>query len=267
MSAMSLRLGSPALEAYEALAADYDTFTAGYEHDRWLDAIVELARGQGFDGGRVLDVACGTGKSAEPLVRRGFDVTACDVSPSMAALATQRLGPTADVVVADMRALPESLGSFALVTCLDDAINYLTDVEDLAAAFASVRRVLAPDGVYVFDVNTLHAYAEAFDRDFVVETDDALFCWHAEQEPEVPGTPDAPHVAQLDVFVPRPDGTWVRRTGRHQQRHFSDEVIQSSLESAGLRCRQLVGQSPGIQMSTPVDEQRHTKRLYVVTAA
>jgi SAM-dependent methyltransferase len=264
---MPIGLGSPALEAYEALAAEYDTFTAGYEHDRWLEAILELARRQGFDDGRVLDVGCGTGKSAEPLVRRGYDVTACDVSPSMAALATQRLGPTADVVVADMRALPDSLGSFALVTCLDDAINYLTDVEDLAAAFASVRRVLAPGGVYVFDVNTLYAYAESFDRDFVVETGEALFCWHAEQAPEVPGTPDAPHAAQLDVFVAGPDSTWTRRTGHHQQRHFSDEVIRSTLERAGLHCRQLVGQSPGIRMSSPADEQRHTKRLYVVTAA
>ena len=33
-----------------------------------------------------------------------------------------------------MRALPRSLGIFDWITCLDDALNYLLDDDDLAAA-------------------------------------------------------------------------------------------------------------------------------------
>ena len=261
---MSIRVVSPALKTYEAMASAYDTFTADYPYERWLARILSLARRHGLKGGRVLDVACGTGKSAEPLVRRGYTVTACDVSPSMAAIATQRLGMAADVLVADMRDLPASLGRFDLVTCLDDAINYLTDVEDLLAAFASVRDVLAPDGLYVFDVNKLHAYETAFDRDFVAEIGDTLFCWHAGRETDAAAGPDEPHVAQLDVFTAVADGHWARQTSRHHQRHFSDEVIRSALERAGLRCIEVVGQSPGAELSRPADESIHNKRLYVV---
>ena len=186
---MPIGVASPALQAYEAMASSYDVFTADYDHERWLTGIVSLARDHGLRGDRVLDVGCGTGKSAEPLLRRGFTVTACDVSPSMAAIATRRLGPDADVLVADMRDLRPSLGAFDLVTCLDDAINYLTDVDDLLAAFASVHRVLDPAGLYVFDVNTMHAYETSFDCDFVAELGDMLFCWLPSARPTASSCP------------------------------------------------------------------------------
>jgi SAM-dependent methyltransferase len=264
---MALQVASPALTAYEAMAATYDEFTAGYDHDLWLGRIVALARSHGLRGTRALDVGCGTGKSAEPLMHMGFEVTACDVAPSMAAIATRRLGRGADVRVADMRDLPEVLAHVDLVTCLDDAVNYLTDLDDLRAAFGSVRRVLDPSGLYIFDVNTVHAYATAFDDDFIVDRGDVVFCWSAKTEPEHRGAPDGPHVAQLDAFVALPHGGWSRQTSVHRQRHFSDAVIRSALEDAGLRCLDVLGQSPGVTLSRPPDEMGHTKRLYVAGRA
>jgi SAM-dependent methyltransferase len=264
---MALRTASPALPAYEAIAATYDAFTADYDHDAWLGRIVALAWGHGLRGTRALDVGCGTGKSAEPLLKMGFAVTACDVSPSMAAIATRRLGRAADVFVADMRDLPDKLGRFDLITCLDDAVNYLTDLDDLRAAFASVRRMLDPAGVYVFDVNTQHAYATAFDHDFVVDRGDIVFCWSARTEPEHRGAADTPHAAQLDAFAALPHGGWSRATSVHRQRHFSHEVIRSALLDAGLRCVDVLGQSPGAMLTRPPDEQSHAKRLYVCAHA
>ena len=41
-------------------------------------------------GHELLDLARGTGKSFEPLMRRGFRVTACDASPGMLAEASIR---------------------------------------------------------------------------------------------------------------------------------------------------------------------------------
>src|SRR3954454_6629006 len=76
--------------AYDALAAVYDDLTAHHDHERWLTLLLDLAGDHGLAGRRVLDVGCGTGKSFMPLVRRGFDVTACDISPRMAARARRR---------------------------------------------------------------------------------------------------------------------------------------------------------------------------------
>ena len=70
----------PAEAAYDALAPAYDILTADYDYDAWLSAIERVAIAHGLTGRRVLDVACGTGKSFLPLLERGYEVTACDIS-------------------------------------------------------------------------------------------------------------------------------------------------------------------------------------------
>jgi SAM-dependent methyltransferase len=252
---------TPALAAYEALAPTYDVFTEGHDHDLWLGRLDELINEHGVGGNRLLDVGCGTGKSALPMLRRGYDVTACDLSPGMVAIARDRLGPEADVFVADMRELPDDLGQFDVITCLDDAVNYLTNADDLLATFQSVERVLAPDGLYVFDVNTMLAYRTSFVSDFVAETPDTVFCWRAGQD--AAAEPDRNYSAQLDAFVLEEDGRWTRTTSRHEQRHFSDATIRACLADAGLRCVDMIGQAPGVQLSRPVDETVHHKCVYL----
>ncbi len=252
---------TPALAAYEALAPTYDTFTAEHDHERWLRRLDALVEEHGIGGRRLLDVGCGTGKSALPMLLRGYDVTACDISPGMVAIARERLGSDADVFVADMRDLPGELDGYDLVTCLDDAVNYLTTPDDLLAAFTSVERVLADDGLYVFDVNTMLAYRTSFASDFVAESPDTVFCWRAGQD--AAAEPDRAYTAQLDTFVLEDDGRWSRTTSRHEQRHFSDETIRACLGEAGLRCVDMIGQAPGVQLSRPVDETLHHKCVYL----
>lgn len=253
---------TPALAAYEALAPTYDTFTAEHDHDLWLRRLNGLVEEHGIGGRRLLDVGCGTGKSTLPMLLRGYDVTACDISPGMVAIARKRLGPIADVFVADMRDLPDNdSDGYDLVTCLDDAVNYLTTPDDLLAAFTSVQRVLAPDGLYLFDVNTMLAYRTSFASDFVAESPDTVFCWRAGQESA--GTPDRAYSAQLDTFVLESDGRWSRTTSLHQQRHFSDTTIRACLGEAGLRCVDAIGQAPGVQLSRPVDDTVHHKCVYL----
>jgi ubiquinone/menaquinone biosynthesis C-methylase UbiE len=42
---------------------------------------------RGIAGHRLLDVACGTGKSFIPMLEKVWEVTACDISPKMVAIA------------------------------------------------------------------------------------------------------------------------------------------------------------------------------------
>ncbi len=151
----------PAL-AYDSLAPFYDQFTLGYAHEAWIAAIERRALELGLEGTRALDLACGTGKSTLPLVARGYDVLSCDVSPEMIREARRKCPERADCfVVADMRRLPP-LGTFDLVLCVDDAVNYLLSGDELADMFARVAESLAPGGIFVFDVNTLATFREAF---------------------------------------------------------------------------------------------------------
>jgi SAM-dependent methyltransferase len=255
---MTTMTATPALLAYERLAPVYDRFTETYDHDGWVGRIERIARQHGLIGRRALDVACGTGKSFVPLLRRGYDVAACDISPAMIAQARACTGVDPErVVVADMRALPP-LGSFDLVTCLDDAVNYLLADEDLAAAFASVARVLSPAGVYVFDANSVATYRAGFAARATFERPEAAAIWRGETT--APIGPGAVCSASIEI-----GGT--RVLSRHVQRHHPEPTIRRALASAGLACRAVLGQSPGGVLHEDPDEDAHTKLVYVVGRA
>ena len=129
--------------AYEAIAPVYDDFTAHHDYRLWVGTLLELAGTYGLSGDTALDVACGTGKSFMPLLERGWKVTACDISAAMVELARSKVGDAVRLEVADMRELPV-YGSFDLVCCLDDAVNYLLTAAELEQALGGMAANLAP---------------------------------------------------------------------------------------------------------------------------
>ena len=58
--------------AYEAIAPAYDDFTAHHNYDLWLGALMQKLEKHGIPGKRLLDVACGTGKSFIPMLEKGW---------------------------------------------------------------------------------------------------------------------------------------------------------------------------------------------------
>ena len=252
-----------ALSAYEALAPAYDVLAADYAHDRWLDAIVDVARRYGVEGRRVLDVACGTGRSFVPLLERGWDVTALDLSPSMVERARAAAGGRAEVLVADMRAL-DALGEFDLLTCLDDAINYLLDAEDVGAALAGFARNLGEDGIAVWDVNTLRAQRSAFSNDWIRDAGETVITWNGRSGADV--EPGGVFEAAVDVWLEAGDG-WSRSRGVHTQRHWPVATLTRLASEAGLEVVATLGQRPGAQLDDRGSEDEHNKILFVARRA
>ena len=244
-----------ALAAYDTLAPDYDAFTEGYEYERWLGSIERWARSVGLEGRCVLDVACGTGKSFAPMLKRGYEVAACDLSPAMVAEAAKKHPGVDPLVVADMRDLPW-VSQFHLVTCIDDAVNYLLEEQDLAAALRSMHRALRPGGILVFDTNSLLTYRTAFAGTFEVRSGDRLIRWHG-------GTSDefaAGEIAHASVEVMCPTGV---ATSRHVQRHWPVEVLLRCCEEAGFDHVECRGQITGCHLLGSPDEDSHTKVVWL----
>jgi SAM-dependent methyltransferase len=253
--------GGQTSAAYDAFAPYYDAFTSESDYEAWAREILAHARRHGLRGERLLDLACGTGKSFMPFLQRGFSVAACDSSTAMLAEAGRR-APDARLVHADVRALPE-LGRFDLVTCFDDSLNYLLDENELAAAFAGMRASLAPGGLAIFDLNSLLAYRTTFACDSVSESGRTVFAWRGSSAPDA--RPGCQVLARLDIFAPSGGELYARVSTTHRQRHFPRERVVALLAAAGLRCVSVCGVLPDCSLAEPADESVHPKVVYTAT--
>jgi SAM-dependent methyltransferase len=249
---------SCAERAYATLAPYYDAFTRDYQHDVWLERLEELALEHGLVGRDVLDVACGTGKSLVPLVRRGYRGTGCDLSPDMLEHARRAL-PDARLHRADMRALPRSIGVFDWITCLDDALNYLLGDDDLARALASMAALLRRGGLLTFDLNSLSAHRNGFGATWVVEQPGLFLCWEGRGCGPEPGEPGS---ADISIFE-RTDESWDRHLSRHDQRWWSKADVVHACKPAGLQLLAVHGQLPGARLQPHADETAHAKLIYL----
>jgi SAM-dependent methyltransferase len=253
-------LDQHARDAYEGFADAYDTFTADHDYAAWTRDLEALARAAGLRGRRLLDVACGSGKSFMPFVERGWEVTACDLSPAMAAIAAAKAQGRARVEVHDMRALPQ-LGAHDLVLCLDDALNYLLEPAELAAALAGMAANLATDGVLVFDVNCLQTYRGAFASLRVVPADDVVIVWRGDTPEDV--GPGGHAAARTHVLRRAEDGTWTETTQQHLQRHHPEPEVRDAARAAGLRIAAIHGMHPDGSFEHGHDELGCSKAVYV----
>jgi SAM-dependent methyltransferase len=254
--------GRGASRAYDAFARAYDAFTADYEYDRWVAAVLAIAGDLGWRGREALDAACGTANSTLPLIARGLDVSACDVSPGMVAEARRKLPDGRRVGVADMRTL-NLRDRFDLVTCLDDGVNYLIGEADLRAGLAGLAGALRPGGLLVFDVNTLGTLRAAFSGVHEHETGDWRYRFQGHTAPGAPSGCVASNTLTIEAR---------RRAGRHwrwqrvsravhRQAHHERQRLHDALGAAGMDVLAVLGQSPGVVLEPELDEHVHTKAL------
>jgi len=228
----------------------YDDFTAHHNYDLWLGELMPKLEKHGIQGKRLLDVACGTGKSFIPMLNRGWEASASDISPAMVALARAKVGDKADLSVADMRDLPD-FGQFDLVWCLDDAVNYLLSVEELERALAGMRRNLGPEGLLTFDVNALQVYRTFFAEEVVVERDGRRLVWTGCSTADV--GPGQISEARFEVWPLEGEGGPLIEPEMHRQRHFPEAEILAALASAGLEALEVFGHGEDAVFKQPFD--------------
>jgi len=259
--------GEWAQRTYEAMAPVYDDFTAHHDYDTYLaDLLVVLEEG-GLRGKRLLDVGCGTGKSFLPLLPRGWRVTGCDISPAMIELAREKAGEGVRLEVADMLDLPR-FGEFDLVWAVDDAVNYLLGAGELERALGGMRANLAPGGLLLFDVNALLAYRTFFADTEVVERGGRRLVWRGLSAADAP--PGSIHESRLEVLPAEGDAAATEAGGVtshvHRQRHFPEAEVRRALAAAGLECLDVHGIKLDGVLRQPLDEETHTKAIYVARA-
>jgi SAM-dependent methyltransferase len=257
------RWGREAEDAYDSIAPFYDEFTSHHDYERWVEEMLPAFEANGLTGNRLLDVACGTGKSFLPMLDRGWSVTGCDISAEMVAVAEAKVGSEVVLRTADMRDLPD-LGEFDLIWALGEAVNYLLEPRELVAAFSGMKRNLAPTGRVVFEANTVHTYRAFFAEEEVVERDEYRLIWRGRTPPDVEPGSFAEATFEVEPRDPaRP------RVGpdTFRERHYLRAEFEAALEQAGLRTLAVYGHHHDAVPRQPLDEDSHVKSVFVAAAA
>ena len=104
-------------------------------------------------GGRVLDLACGSGRLLPALLETNLQVAALDLSPEMIARAKMKLGANASMVdfqIADMRFFnfSQPFNTIIIPYC---SLIYMYSDADRLAVFKNCYKHLFPGGYLVFD--------------------------------------------------------------------------------------------------------------------
>lgn len=190
---------------YKWLARYYDQIFA--EPRTWFDEARERVLGPILpEIESACDLACGTGRTALMLARRGIRTFGVDASADMCRVAREkarRARMPVRILGGDMRnfRLPERVG---LITCEFDALNHVSRATDLALVAKAVARALRPGAYFYFDVNTKLGLEKNWPSTWWVEKPGVAVVLHGGYDP-------AREMAWSDV-------EWFIRDGRHWRR-------------------------------------------------
>ena len=140
---------------YGKFASLYDRLMSDVDYDAWADYVGSFIP----DGSDILECACGTGEISLRLAKKGYSVTATDVSDDMLMIASRKqreaglAGSRLRFVRMDMRKLDHHK-RVGCILCTCDGVNYLTSREDVKSFFSSAYSLLKPGGLLLFDISS-----------------------------------------------------------------------------------------------------------------
>ena len=218
------------MDSYTILAQSYDRLTADVGYEKWADYVERHFRKLKRPIRSVTELGCGTGSLARLLARRGYAITAVDLSPDMLAVAEQKCrGLDVLFLCQDMAKLSLPGQTDAVICCLD-SVNYVTRPAALRRAFQRVYKALAPGGLFLFDVKT-PAALEGADGQTYLDEDGDLYCvWRADYYPR-----RRVCAYGLDLFLQNGNGSWSREGEYHEESAYTMDELDGYLREAGFR--------------------------------
>ncbi len=218
--------------SYNNFAYVYDQFMDNIPYDEWCEYIVQLFHQYQIPGGDLVELGCGTATLSLLMEKHGYHITGVDNSADMLAIASEKLSmnSTMQLLLQDMSDL--FLNNFYDgFYCVCDSLNYLLDEEDMRNTFLGVKSYLKKNGVFIFDLKTLHFYQNVLgDQVFCDHQENCSYTWENNFFEE-----DNVNQYDLTLFVKQEDSELYEKFNEvHHQRGYHLEEIIDLLSQAGL---------------------------------
>lgn len=195
---------------YDLLATFYDAFIDPDVYDSYLELLDHYTA-----KGALLDIGCGTGSLSLELAKRGFEVTATDLSNEMVQIVHYRSveeDVPLRIFVYDM--LDPLSEEFDVVVASMDVINHLTGLEDVEFGLQNIYDGLKNHGIFAFDVLSSD-YIDMLDG-YVEDDDEYHFHWECHKG-------DRPHSIEHKITVHLKEGDHVIEI--NEETHDLDEYL------------------------------------------
>jgi ubiquinone/menaquinone biosynthesis C-methylase UbiE len=228
---------------YDLIAPFYDIEHAHFSED--LDMYHNFAE---LCGGKILELACGSGRVMLDLAEQGYEVTGIDNSGKMLELAREAFAE-ADVS-AQCTLLEQDLCSFEidqkfrLVLIALGSFAHITNREDQQQALAAVRAHMSRGGIFIIDISNSDArYMEELTGQVLHQgswqDDDGVYFTHFVS----PASATTHHLLELTHFYERHiQGGNVQRTIATTQLYlFERSELELLLEQAGFVVKAVYG--------------------------
>ena len=244
------------MEAYTSFASVYDTFMDNIPYEEWAEYLSGLLAEYEVTDGIVLDLGCGTGTLTELMAARGFDMIGVDYSEEMLEIAMEKRAESGrDILylLQDMREF-ELYGTVRAVISICDSLNYITEEEELEEVFRLVNNYLDPEGVFIFDFNTVYKYREILGDQTIAESrEDCSFIWdnYYYEEEQI-------NEYELSLFLQEEGNLYRKYVEIHYQKGYELETIKSLLEKSGMK---FVTAYDAFTRNPPTKE---SERVYVI---
>lgn len=129
----------------------YDLLYSDKDYAAETDYLVNLINLYGSQGNKIIELGSGTGKHANLLAEKGYQVLGIERSAEMVEIADQAKKAGVNFQIADITEFKTDI-SFDIALSLFHVISYLTNNENLIKTFKNVHHCLNKDGLFIFDV-------------------------------------------------------------------------------------------------------------------
>lgn len=219
------------MSPYSYFAEFYDSLTYNVAYDKKADYLIELFQRHHHNTGLTLDLACGTGSLTLELHQRGIDIFGADMSTDMLTVAQQKSAEL-NCQILFLRQKMQNLNLYGTIdTCICslDSINHLPSSADVIKTFESVGKFLNPNGLFVFDANTVYKHRDILgDNCYIYDREDVFCAWqnnYYEKNNKV--------MITLDFFVPQ-EKSYQRYSEQFSEYAYTREEMTEMIEKAGL---------------------------------
>lgn len=221
------------MSGYSVFARYYDELTANIDYKKRAEYFHAIIRKfKTTKENILLDLACGTGSISEEMARLGYDVIGVDYSEEMLGMAIEKKFDSdlpIQYLCQDMRSI-DMFGTVDVTICALDSINHLGSLDDVRKVFQRVSLFAEPDGLFIFDVNTLYKHRKILaDNTFTYETENVYCVWENSLNRSTYEVK-----MNLEFFERLENGLYSRSTDSFSEMAYSEDALEKLLAETGF---------------------------------